>query len=129
MQLSRLGAAEECQPALCQAAGSHFESLPAEAVDHHGYCIGSSAHGRGWVCGAHGHLPGSARGLSPDCPPGENTRASHDLGSRFVLAASVVLALGLATDLPVVNAMITGPCGAAWLRDLGRLFGVFCSGT
>jgi Family of unknown function (DUF6328) len=50
---------------------------------------------------------------------GESTQAFHDLGSRFILAASAVLALGLATDLYVVIAKITEATWAGVAAGLG----------
>src|SRR4051794_1031595 len=50
---------------------------------------------------------------------GENAPAFHDLGSRFILAASAVLALGLATDLYVVIAKITEATWAGVAAGLG----------
>jgi hypothetical protein len=50
---------------------------------------------------------------------GENAPAFHDLGSRFILAASAVLALGLATDLYMVIAKITESTWAGLAAGLG----------
>ena len=52
---------------------------------------------------------------------GENTPAFHDLGSRFILAASAVLALGLATDLYVVIAKIVEATWPGVAAGLGTL--------